>query len=62
MFIRRVTQDEMLRVYDILVSSDNFVIIHQAGILDDLLPFNIPWKFWSDIMSDDNQSNNMLDY
>ena len=49
-FIRIVTNDEMLRIYYIPIRNDSSVINSQADILDDLLPFIIPWKFWSDIM------------
>ena len=52
----------MLCIYSIIVRNDNYVSSAQSDILNDLLPFIIPWKFWSDIMEDDNWSNNMLDY
>ena len=45
-----------------MVSSDNYVIITQYDILNEMLPFSILRTFWSDIMEYDNQSNNMLDY
>ena len=57
-----VTNNEMLCIYSIIVRNDNYVSSAQSDILNDLLPFIIPWKFWSDIMEDDNWSNNMLDY
>ena len=38
-FMRRVTNDEMLRIYYIPVSNDNYVINAQSEILYDLLPF-----------------------
>ena len=52
----------MLHIYSIPIVNDNYVINDQADILDDLIPFSIPWKSRSDIMEDDNRSNNMLDY
>ena len=45
-----------------MIGNDNSIINSQADILDDLIPFSIPWKFLHDIMEDDNRSNNMLDY
>ena len=60
-FIRRVTNDEMLCIYSIPIRNYNYIIYSQADILDNLPPFSIPWTFWSDIMEDDNRSNNMLD-
>ena len=61
-FIQRVANDEMLSIYSIPVRSDNSIICDQYDILDDLLHLRIPWTFWSNIMEDDNQSKNMLDY
>ena len=52
----------MLHIYNIKISNGNFIINAQDDILYDLLPFRIPWTFRFDIMEDDNQSNNMLDY
>ena len=52
----------MLRIEYIPISNDNYVINAQSDILNDLLPFSIPWKSWSYIMEDDNRSNYMLDY
>ena len=52
----------MLRIYSIPIRNDNSAIHAQSDILNDLLPFIIPWTFWSDTMEDYNQSNNMLDY
>ena len=52
----------MLRIYYIMVRNEKSIISAQSDILDDFLPFRIPWGFWSDIMEDDKQSNTMLDY
>ena len=61
-FIQIFTNDEMLSVYYIPISNDSSVIYYQSDILNDLLPFSIPWTFWFNIMEDNNRSNNMLDY
>ena len=61
-FIRRFTNDEMFHIYYIPIGNDNSINNAQYGMLDDLLPFSIPWKFRYDIMEDENCSNNMLDY
>ena len=42
----------MLRIYSIPIRNDNSAIHAQADILNDLLPFIIPWTFRSDIMED----------
>ena len=52
----------MLRIYSIPIGNDNSVINSQADTLDDLIPFSIPWIFWSNIMEDYNRINNMLYY
>ena len=52
----------MLSIYSILISNDNSIINAQNEILDDLLSFIIQCTFRSDILEDDNESNNMLDY
>ena len=44
-FIRRVINDEMLRIQSIMIGNDNSIINSQADILDDLIPFSIPWTF-----------------
>ena len=48
-------------MYSIPIGNDNSIINAQADMLDYLLPFIIPWTFRSDIMEDDNWSNNILD-
>ena len=50
LFIRRVTKYEILSIYSIPVSNDNYVISSQYEILYDLLPFIISCTFRSDIM------------
>ena len=42
-FIQRVTNNKMLCIHSITVSNDNYVISDQSDILDNLLPFSIPW-------------------
>ena len=51
----------MLRIYSTPISNDNSVDNDQSDILDDLLPFIITWKVWSDIMEDYNRSTNLFD-
>ena len=45
-FIRRVTNDDMLHIYSISDSSDNYVISAQSDNLNELLPFRIPCTYW----------------
>ena len=52
----------MLRIYYIPISNDNYIIIAQAEILDNSLPFSIPWKFLSYIMEYENRSDKILYY
>ena len=52
----------MLCIYSIPIINDSSIINYQPEILDDLLPFIIPWKFFSDIIEDDNWGNKMLYY
>ena len=56
-----MTNNEIMCIYFIPVINDNHVISAQSEIIDDLLSFRITWKFRSDIMEDENWSNNMLD-
>ena len=51
----------MLCLYYIPIRNHNYIINNQVDILDELLPFGIPWTFRSDLMEYGNRSNTMLD-
>ena len=61
-FIQIVTNNKKLCIYSIPVRNKRYVISDQYDILDELLPFIIPWTFRYNTQEDYNRSNNILDY
>ena len=52
----------MLHIYYTPIRNDKYAINAYFDTLENLLPFNIPWTFYYDIMEDNNRSNSILDY